>query len=161
MAEALATGLFLAERLNRGAYNSGNVQLGRAPQQQQKPKRTSPQEDLAAGIAKLPLPKCPTIYAVALGLAQVGNPHHEDGKQGVEVGAEQLHFPALLPLPIDAIALDVECHISTAFVTVEGTWSVNCIRKGQRCDCLLALPMYYQVCLLKCLLDTPEGEDGI
>jgi hypothetical protein len=62
---------------------------------------------------------------------------------GPPVAAPQL--PALIPLQLSSpLSLDIECHISTAFVTMEVSWRLSCAASGKKVDCLFALPMNHQ-----------------
>ena len=56
--------------------------------------------------------------------------------------------PALIPLDMQGIAMEVDCYMDTAFVTVNGTWRVHCIASSRYCDCRIAVPMGEQVLFL-------------
>ena len=40
--------------------------------------------------------------------------------------------------------MEIECHISTAFVTMDASWRLACAAGGKRVDCLFALPLSHQ-----------------
>ncbi|CAL5408253.1 unnamed protein product [Camellia sinensis] len=43
--------------------------------------------------------------------------------------------PALIPLHMHRIEMEVDCYLDTAFVTVSGTWRVHCVMSSKSCDC--------------------------
>ncbi|XP_078430964.1 inter-alpha-trypsin inhibitor heavy chain-like protein [Wolffia australiana] len=83
-------------------------------------------------------PSSPMIYAVISDPAIVDNP---------DVPSYQPHVygeidpPALIPLLMDCVALEVDCYLDTALVTVKGAWRVHCVAASKCCDCRLVLPM--------------------
>lgn len=87
-------------------------------------------------------PASPMMYAVIYDPAIVDNP---------DVPSYQPHVygemdpPALIPLMMNGIGMEVECYLDTALVTVKGTWRVHCVTGSKSCDCRLVLPMGEQV----------------
>nr|XP_043626177.1 uncharacterized protein LOC122597670 [Erigeron canadensis] len=49
--------------------------------------------------------------------------------------------PALIPLHMHGIGMNVDCYLDTAFVTVSGAWRVHCVTSSACCDCRIAIPM--------------------
>ncbi|PKA62159.1 hypothetical protein AXF42_Ash015043 [Apostasia shenzhenica] len=88
------------------------------------------------------LPTAPMVYAV------IGDPSIVDNP---DVPSYQPHVhgrcdpPALIPLQMKDIAMEVDCYLDTAFVLVSGRWRVHCVMGSRRCDCLLVVPMGEQV----------------
>ncbi|GMH04135.1 hypothetical protein Nepgr_005974 [Nepenthes gracilis] len=56
--------------------------------------------------------------------------------------------PALIPLLMNGVELEVECHLDTAFVKVSGLWHVHCVMVSKSCDFQIAVPMGEQVSFL-------------
>ncbi|XP_017979273.1 PREDICTED: inter alpha-trypsin inhibitor, heavy chain 4 [Theobroma cacao] len=56
--------------------------------------------------------------------------------------------PALIPLHMHEVSMEVDCCMDTAFVTVRGAWRVHCIMSSRRCDCRIAIPMGEQGSIL-------------
>ncbi|CAA7394968.1 unnamed protein product [Spirodela intermedia] len=83
-------------------------------------------------------PASPMVYAVIYDPAIVDNP---------DVPSYQPHVygemdpPALIPLMMNGIGMEVECYLDAALVTVKGSWRVHCVTGSKSCDCRLVLPM--------------------
>ena len=84
------------------------------------------------------LPAAPMVYAVVPEPAIVDNPDVPSYQPYVHGRCEP---PALVPLHMYGIAMEIDAYLDTAFVTVTGTWRVHCIMASKRCDCRIALPM--------------------
>ncbi|KAK9066149.1 hypothetical protein SSX86_013470 [Deinandra increscens subsp. villosa] len=84
------------------------------------------------------LPTAPMVYAVITDPSVVDNP---------EICSYQPHVyghcdpPALVPLHMHGITLEIDCYLDTAFLTVTGTWRLHCVASSARCDCTIAIPM--------------------
>ncbi|XP_042485970.1 inter-alpha-trypsin inhibitor heavy chain H3 isoform X3 [Macadamia integrifolia] len=84
------------------------------------------------------LPTAPMVYAVIYDPSIVDNP---------DIRSYQPHVygccdpPALIPLQMNGIALEVQCYLDTAIITVSGSWRVHCVIGSSSCDCRLAIPM--------------------
>ncbi|XP_073388005.1 uncharacterized protein [Physcomitrium patens] len=90
------------------------------------------------------LPTCPMVYAIITDMKVFGNPkvdndHYEQYPPTYPLDAPPP--PALVPLTLEKSKLNVECCISTGFVTSKCTWNLNCVRSQASCDCLLAVPI--------------------
>ena len=136
---SLAAGQILAQQLHHGT-GSGTTSMG-PPKRPMMP-ATRPANESSK------LPTCPMVYAIISDMSIFGNPNVPDSHYSAyppQVPVNTPVLPALVPLGLLDVNLNVECHISTAFVTVEGTWDLNCVRSRATCDCLLALPMDHQV----------------
>lgn len=118
-----------------------------APPPHQAPPRHAAGMERSTGSATM-LPAAPMAYAVVADPASVDNP---------DVPSYQPHVygrcdpPALIPLQLKEIALEVECLLGEAFVVARGRWWVHCIMRNRSCDCRLAVPMGEQVST-KCVL---------
>ncbi|XP_050381849.1 uncharacterized protein LOC126798829 [Argentina anserina] len=84
------------------------------------------------------LPEAPMVYAAVSDPEIVDNPDIPSYQPYVYGRCEP---PALLPLHMHGVALEIESNLDTAFVTVAGNWRVHCISTGKRCDCRVAVPM--------------------
>ncbi|BBG98781.1 inter-alpha-trypsin inhibitor heavy chain-related protein, partial [Prunus dulcis] len=84
------------------------------------------------------LPEAPMVYAVVPDPSIVDNPDIPSYQPYVHGMCEP---PALIPLHMHGIAMEIESYLDTAFVTVNGTWRVHCVSAGKRCDCRVAVPM--------------------
>ncbi|KAE9595886.1 putative von Willebrand factor, type A [Lupinus albus] len=91
------------------------------------------------------LPTAPMCYAVITDPETVENPDIRSYQPYVLGRCEP---PALIPLQLHGVAMEVECCLDTAFVTVEGTWRVHCVTASSKCDCQVAIPMGEQGSLL-------------
>ncbi|KAK9281392.1 hypothetical protein L1049_004292 [Liquidambar formosana] len=84
------------------------------------------------------LPTAPMVYAVIAEPSIVDNPDIPSYQPYVYGRCDP---PALIPLEMHGIAMEVDCYMDTAFVTVCGTWRVHCVMSSGRCDCRIAIPM--------------------
>ncbi|KAK9923774.1 hypothetical protein M0R45_032175 [Rubus argutus] len=84
------------------------------------------------------LPEAPMLYAAVSDPEIVDNPDIPSYQPYVYGRCEP---PALIPLHMHGIAMEVESYLDTAFVTATGNWRVHCISTGKRCDCRVAVPM--------------------
>ncbi|KAL4613812.1 hypothetical protein ACB092_07G007900 [Castanea dentata] len=114
------------------------------------------------------LPTAVMVYAVINDPAMVDNP---------DIPSYQPHVygrmdpPALIPLQMNGVELEVDCYLDTAFVRVSGSWRVHCVMGSRSCDCLIAIPMGEQGSILGVVADVlgksyhtqliaTEDEDG-
>lgn len=88
------------------------------------------------------LPTAPMVYAVVRDPSIVDNPDIPSYQPYVHGRCDP---PALIPIDMQGIAMEVDCYMDTAFVTVNGTWRVHCIASSKYCDCRIAVPMGEQV----------------
>lgn len=88
------------------------------------------------------LPSAPMCYAVIPDPEIVDNPDIRSYQPYVYGRCDP---PALIPLLLHGVAMEVECCLDTAFVTVTGSWRVHCVRGSSVCDCQVAIPMGEQV----------------
>ncbi|XP_074348600.1 uncharacterized protein LOC141687284 isoform X2 [Apium graveolens] len=88
------------------------------------------------------LPKAPMVYAEILKPAIVDNPDITSYQPHVYGVCEP---PALIPLHMHGIEMEVDCYLDTAFITISGTWRVHCVIANKTCDCRIAIPMGEQV----------------
>ncbi|GMP36973.1 hypothetical protein CsSME_00008893 [Camellia sinensis var. sinensis] len=99
------------------------------------------------------LPSSPMVYAVVSDPAMVDNPDIPSYQPHVHGRCDP---PALIPLQMNGIGLEVDCCLDTAFVTVTGSWRVHCVMGSRHCDCRVAIPMGEQGSLLGVEVDTPR-----
>ena len=88
------------------------------------------------------MPTAPMVYAVVPEPEVVDNPDIRSYQPYVYGRCEP---PALIPLHMHGVAMEIESFMDTAFVTVSGTWRVHCVTAGRSCDCRVAVPMGEQV----------------
>lgn len=130
--KAVEDGLKLAKRVYGGKSSSAAAPRPVAPMGK------SPAE------ATEGLPTAVMVYAVIHDPAMVDNP---------DIPSYQPHVygrmdpPALIPLQMNGVELEVDCYLDTAFVKVSGSWRVHCVMGSKSCDCLVAIPMGEQVCV--------------
>lgn len=91
------------------------------------------------------LPSSVMAYAVVAEPAAVDNPDIPSYQPYVLGRCDP---PALIPLHMHEVRMEVDCCMDTAFVTVTGVWRVHCIMASKRCDCKIAVPMGEQGSLL-------------
>lgn len=92
------------------------------------------------------LPKAPMVYAEILKPAIVDNPDIPSYQPHVYGVCEP---PALIPLQMHEVEMEVDCYLDTAFITLSGTWRVHCVISNKACDCRIAIPMGEQVLILR------------
>ncbi|KAG6549238.1 hypothetical protein Mapa_009224 [Marchantia paleacea] len=155
---SLAAGLVLSEQLKPRIHKTN---LGPPPPGYIPTYDGNKKEKNDKGTAVLPT--CPMIYAIITDrnsliqptTVQYGPPIVQPG-MGTSVDPTPT-LPALLPLDMNNVSLNVECHISTAFATVEGVWTLGLLRKDYQCDCLLAVPMHRQGTVSGVEIDLGDG----
>ncbi|XP_027907543.1 inter alpha-trypsin inhibitor, heavy chain 4 [Vigna unguiculata] len=91
------------------------------------------------------LPTAPMCYAVISDPEKVENPDIRSYQPYVHGQCEP---PALIPLELHGVTMEVECSLDTAFVTVSEKWRVHCVTGSSTCDCQVAIPMGEQGSLL-------------
>lgn len=136
--EAVEEGLKLAKRLYFGKDRSV------AP-----PKPPPPMSK----FPKFYLPTAPMVYAVVSDPGIVDNPDIPSYQPYVYGRCDP---PALIPLQMNNVSMEVECHLDTVFVRVSGQWRVHCVMGSRSCDCLLAVPMGEQGSILGVDIDVPR-----
>lgn len=98
------------------------------------------------------LPTAPMVYAVIYDPAMVDNP---------DVPSYQPHVygrcdpPALIPLQMKEIEVQIDCHVDTAVISVRGRWRVHCVMGSRSCDCRAVVPTGEQVNLVHSFLLFP------
>ena len=106
------------------------------------PPKPPPGMDRSERGASSLLPTSPMVYAVISDPSIVDNP---------DVPSYQPHVygemdpPALIPLPMNGIAMEIVSYMDSARVTVKGSWRVHCVMGSKSCDCRLMVPMGEQV----------------
>ncbi|XP_022152529.1 uncharacterized protein LOC111020229 isoform X1 [Momordica charantia] len=91
------------------------------------------------------LPTAPMVYAVVPEPTIVDNPDVPSYQPYVHGRCVP---PALIPLHMNGVAMEIDCCFDTAFIGVSGTWRVHCVMAGKGCECLIAVPMGEQGSLL-------------
>ncbi|KAL1207834.1 hypothetical protein V5N11_014004 [Cardamine amara subsp. amara] len=99
------------------------------------------------------LPSAPMVYAVISDPGIVDNPDLPSYQPHVHGRCDP---PALIPLQMNAIELEVDCYLDTALVTVTGSWRVHCVMGSKRCDCRIAIPMGEQGSILGVEVEIPR-----
>ncbi|KAL2251021.1 UNVERIFIED_CONTAM: Inter-alpha-trypsin inhibitor heavy chain H3 [Sesamum indicum] len=107
--------------------------------------------DRATGCSYLPT--SPMLYAVISDPAIVDNPDRPSYQPHVHGRCEP---PALIPLQMNGVSLEVDCSLDTAFVTVTGTWRLHCVMSSRSCDCRIAVPMGEQGSILGVEVELPR-----
>ncbi|MED6192530.1 hypothetical protein PIB30_011060 [Stylosanthes scabra] len=91
------------------------------------------------------LPTAPMCYAMISDPDTVDNPDIRSYQPYVHGKCDP---PALIPLQLLGVSMEVDCSLDTAFVTVTARWRVHCVLASSTCDCRLAIPMGEQGSLL-------------
>ncbi|KAL3824507.1 hypothetical protein ACJIZ3_020536 [Penstemon smallii] len=91
------------------------------------------------------LPTAVMVYAEINEPAVVDNPDVPSYQPYVHGRFEK---PALIPLQMHGVSMDVDCYLDTAFVTVSGAWRVHCVAPSRSCYCRVAVPIGEQGSLL-------------
>ncbi|XP_027067154.1 uncharacterized protein [Coffea arabica] len=99
------------------------------------------------------LPTAVMIYAVIGDPAIVDNPDVPSYQPHVHGRCDP---PALIPLQMNGVSLEVDCFLDTAFVTVSGSWRVHCVMGSRACDCRIVIPMGEQGSILGVEVEVPK-----
>ncbi|KAL2939803.1 Inter-alpha-trypsin inhibitor heavy chain H4, partial [Bienertia sinuspersici] len=99
------------------------------------------------------LPTAPMVYAVISDPGIVDNPDIPSYQPYVYGRCDP---PALIPLQMNNVSLEVDCYLDTVFVKVTGQWRVHCVMGSKACDCRLAVPMGEQGSILGVEVDVPR-----
>ncbi|CAN0901203.1 Inter alpha-trypsin inhibitor, heavy chain 4 [Linum grandiflorum] len=91
------------------------------------------------------LPKSPMVYAVICNPGIVDNPDIPSYQPHVHGRCDP---PALIPLQMNRIELQVDCFFDRVFVQITGSWRVHCVMGSKSCDCRIAIPMGEQGSIL-------------
>ncbi|XP_057950110.1 uncharacterized protein LOC131145071 [Malania oleifera] len=84
------------------------------------------------------LPAARMVYVAVLEPSIVDNPDIPSYQPYVHGRCDP---PALIPLHMHEIAMEVDCYMDTAFVTLYGTWRVHCLTGSRSYGCRIAIPM--------------------
>ncbi|MBA0731888.1 hypothetical protein Gogos_016010 [Gossypium gossypioides] len=139
-AKAVEDGLKLAKR----------IYLGKDKAVMTAPKPPSPP---VQGLADYYLPSAPMVYAVISDPGYVDNPDFPSYQPHVYGRCDP---PALIPLQMSGVDLEVNCYGDTAFVQISGKWRVHCVMGSHSCDCRIAVPMGNQGSILGVEVDLPK-----
>ncbi|KAL8215481.1 hypothetical protein R6Q57_022318 [Mikania cordata] len=83
-------------------------------------------------------PVSPMVYAVIFNPGIVDNPDVPSYQPHVHGRCDP---PALIPLQMNGVDINLNCYVDTAFVTMSGSWRLHCVMGSASCDCRLAIPM--------------------
>eukprot|EP00268_Persea_americana_P016698 TRINITY_DN17925_c0_g1_i4.p1 TRINITY_DN17925_c0_g1~~TRINITY_DN17925_c0_g1_i4.p1 ORF type:complete len:720 (+),score=86.74 TRINITY_DN17925_c0_g1_i4:439-2598(+) len=118
--------------------------------------QTSTAPKPAAGMDRFPSrktaydPTAPMVYAVISDPAIVDNPEIPSYQPYVYGRCDP---PALIPLEMEEIAMEVDCCLDSAFVSVRGSWRVHCVSANRSCNCRIVVPMGEQGSILSLEVD--------
>ncbi|CAI9760533.1 unnamed protein product [Fraxinus pennsylvanica] len=98
------------------------------------------------------LPTAVMVYAEITEPSVVDNPYIRSYQPYVHGRCDP---PALIPLHMHGVTMEVDCYLDTAFVTVGGTWRVHCVSASESCDCRIAVPMGEEGSVLGVKVETP------
>ncbi|KAM2621442.1 hypothetical protein TB2_026192 [Malus domestica] len=107
------------------------------------PPKQPPSMDKATSCAFLPT--APMVYAVISDPGIVDNPDIPSYQPHVHGRCDP---PALIPLTMNRVELQVDCYMDTAFIRISGSWRVHCIKGSKSCGCRVAIPMGEQGSIL-------------
>ncbi|OIW18758.1 hypothetical protein TanjilG_13510 [Lupinus angustifolius] len=126
-------------------------------------KRINYGKDRAVAPPKLPapmmkspdslLPTAPMVYAVIDDPGIVDNPDIPSYQPYVYGRCDP---PALIPIEMKGIEMEIDCYMDTAFITMNGSWRVHCIMASRACDCRLAIPISKQGSILGVEITAPD-----
>ncbi|KAL6010595.1 hypothetical protein ACLOJK_001029 [Asimina triloba] len=104
-----------------------------------------PAMDKAPSARPTYYPTAPMMYAVISDPGIVDNPDIPSYQPHVHGRCDP---PALIPMQMTEIGMEVECDLDTAFVQLKGSWRVHCVMGSRSCDCRFAIPMGEQGSIL-------------
>ncbi|KAF5732104.1 putative inter-alpha-trypsin inhibitor heavy chain [Tripterygium wilfordii] len=84
------------------------------------------------------LPTAVMVYAVVPEPEAVDNPDVPSYQPYVHGRCQP---PALIPLHMLDVGMEVDCCLDHATISISGAWRVHCIMTSRRCDCSIAIPM--------------------
>ncbi|XP_065868994.1 uncharacterized protein [Euphorbia lathyris] len=84
------------------------------------------------------LPTAAMVYAVVSEPEAVDNPDVPSYQPYVHGRCQP---PALIPLHMYGVGMEVDCCLDYANVSFSGKWRVHCIKTSRKCDCRIAIPM--------------------
>ncbi|XP_017223082.1 uncharacterized protein LOC108199667 isoform X1 [Daucus carota subsp. sativus] len=99
------------------------------------------------------LPTALMVYAVIPDPVVVDNPDIPSYQPHVHGRCDP---PALIPLQMNGIVVEVDCVLDTAFVKMSGEWRVHCVMGSRKCQCRVAIPMGEQGSILGVEVEVPE-----
>lgn len=88
------------------------------------------------------VPTAPMVYAVILHPEIVDNPDLPSYQPYVHGRCDP---PALIPLQMKEVGMEIESYMDVALVTLRGRWRVHCVMGSKSCDCRVVIPMGEQV----------------
>ncbi|KAI3935553.1 hypothetical protein MKW98_012745 [Papaver atlanticum] len=91
------------------------------------------------------LPASPMMYGVISDPSIVDNPDIPSYQPHVHGRCDP---PALIPLQMNSIEMEVNVWLDTVFVSMIGSWRVHCVMGSRSCDCRIAIPMGNQGSIL-------------
>ncbi|KAH9621873.1 hypothetical protein KSS87_008177 [Heliosperma pusillum] len=150
MAEDFAKSVELGLKLTKRLYYGKEFEPSTKP-----PKRQLSMDKSSLPSQETYLPTSPMVYASISNPGIVDNPDVRSYQPYVHGKCKP---PALIPLHMFSVKVDVECFMDVAFVTVNGTWRVHCVDGAKTCDCRLAIPMGNQILLLLDTFGHSQGE---
>ncbi|XP_074339508.1 uncharacterized protein LOC141677462 isoform X2 [Apium graveolens] len=98
------------------------------------------------------LPTALTVYAVISDPVIVDNPDIPSYQPHVHGRCDP---PALIPLQMNGVEVEVECVLDTAVVKMSGSWRVHCVMGSKKCPCRVAVPMGEQGSILGIEVEVP------
>lgn len=119
-----------------GLKLSKRIYYGKDPSM--KPPQPPPSMEKSSEQESQFLPTSPMVYAVVSDPLVVDNPDIRSYQPYVH---GRCNPPALIPLHLYGIEVEVDCYLDMAFVNFTGTWRLHCVDGNRRCDCCLAIPM--------------------
>ncbi|MCL7049426.1 hypothetical protein MKW94_029225 [Papaver nudicaule] len=151
LTRAIEEGMNLSKRIYFGKQNSNKNFSVSPPQHFVMEKKLSAASSF--NHSSYLLPTSPMVYAVISDPLMVDNP---------DIPSYQPHIhgkcvpPALIPLHMKEISMEIDCFLDTAFVTVTGVWRVHCIKRNRSCFSRLVVPMSEQGSVLGVEVDVSE-----
>ncbi|KAJ8774234.1 hypothetical protein K2173_009665 [Erythroxylum novogranatense] len=122
--------------VNYGLQLSRRLYYGKEMASLQTMTRTAPESLWPTGV---------TVYAVVPEPEVVDNPDVPSYQPYVHGRCDP---PALIPLHMHEVAMEVECCLDHANISLSGSWRLHCVKTSRKSSCLIAVPMGEQGSLL-------------
>ncbi|XP_031490840.1 uncharacterized protein LOC116257954 isoform X1 [Nymphaea colorata] len=112
--------------------------------------------EMTAGQSKAELggrkyfPTAPTVYAVISDPAIVDNPDQPSYQPHLHGRWDP---PALIPMQMNRVELEVNCVLSSAVVEFRGSFRVHCVATNRKCDCRVVVPRSEKTSILGAEVD--------
>lgn len=98
------------------------------------------------------LPTAPMMYAVITEPSMVDHPDIPSYQPYVHGRCDP---PALIPLQMHEVTVEIDSYLDTSFVNFTGKWRLHCVSSSRSCECRIAVPLGEQGSILGVEVECP------